>query len=132
MGIIKERKFDPLSSNVINAALCVHKDLGPGFIESIYEEALKVELQKRNICFEAQRRIDVFYANKLVGYHILDLLVEGKLVVELKAASEINELFSAQVKSYLKATKSDIGLLLNFGTSMLGIKRVVLNYKDIE
>ena len=130
MGIIVERKFDSLSSRVISAALCVHKELGAGFLENIYEEALKLELQKRDICFVSQKRIEVFYSDKVVGSHILDLLVEEQLILELKATSEMNELFLAQVKSYLKATKCDVGLLLNFGTSKLGIKRIVLNYED--
>lgn len=121
MGII----FDELSNRVIGAALEVHKRLGPGFMEAIYEQALKVELAKRKISFEAQMQIQIWYDDQIVGTHVLDLLVEGRLVVELKAVKRLDDIHSAQLLSYLRATGAGVGLILNFNSPTLVIKRYV-------
>ena len=78
-------KFDSLSSKIIGAAIQVHRELGPGYIESIYEEALKVEFARRKINFEHQKEIKIYYRGVNVGKHRLDLLVENEIIVELKA-----------------------------------------------
>ncbi len=117
--------FEKLSEVIIGAAIKVHKELGPGFLESIYEEALKVELSETNISFECQKEIKIEYHGKKVGTHRLDLVIEKKIIVELKAVKELTDAHIAQLISYLKATDLKVGLLLNFAKPILEIKRVV-------
>ena len=124
------RSFDNLSGNVIAAAIEVHKRLGPGFLESIYERALCLELSDRGIPFEAQKSIHILYGERLVGDHMLDLLVDCKLVVELKAVKALEDIHFAQVKSYLHATGLKVGLLMNFNSRILDTRRVVLRFED--
>ena len=117
-----------LSGLVIGAALEVHRSLGPGFLESVYEEALCVELGLREIAFQRQVPVAVEYKGHAVGEGRLDLLVAGRLVVELKAVESILPVHQAQVISYLKATGHQLGLLINFTVPVLktGIKRIIL------
>ncbi len=115
---------DQLTSRIIAAAINVHKALGPGFLESVYEQALALELAAAGIRFESQKLIPVTYRGQPVGEHRLDLLVEGQVVVELKAVSELAPIFFATVRSYLKAAHLETGLLLNFAAIPLTIKRV--------
>jgi GxxExxY protein len=117
--------FDELSSKVIAAAIEVHKQLGPGFLESVYENALRIELANRGIAFEAQKQIPVLYNGKNVGTHILDIMVEGHLIVELKAISALEDVHFAQVRSYLCATGAKVGLLMNFNSNTLVVKRIM-------
>ena len=121
----ESRQFEDLSRKIIGASIEVHSELGPGFIESIYEEALKVELSEHNLKFDAQKEINIEYLGVLVGVHRLDLLVENQIIVELKAVKELTDVHFAQLRSYLKATDFKIGLLLNFSKPTLEIKRVV-------
>jgi GxxExxY protein len=113
-----------LSGQVIDAAIAVHKALGPGFLESVYENALCVELSTRHIRYERQKTIKILYAGTEVGEHRLDLLVEGKLMVELKAVKAIEDIFFAVGRSYLKAADIEDGLQLNFAAMPLTIKRI--------
>lgn len=119
-------EFEVLSGKVIEAAIDVHRQLGPGFLESIYENAMKVALRKRGILFEFQKEVFVFYDGQEVGVHRLDLIVQGEIVVELKAIRALEDVHFAQVRSYLKATGLHVGLLLNFNAPTLIIKRIVL------
>ena len=121
-----------LNDRVIGAAIEVHKALGPGFLESIYESALCLELERRDIVHERQKRIPVLYQNIPVGEHRLDLLIEGKLVVELKAISAIEPIHFATVRSYLKAMQLQTGLILNFAQTTLEIKRVGREFTQRE
>ena len=118
--------FEVLSGRIIEAALDVHKALGPGFLESIYENALKVALRRRNLPFESQQDVRIFYASEEVGAHRLDLVVNREIVVELKAIKALEDIHFAQVRSYLKATGLHVGLLMNFNSPTLVVKRVVL------
>jgi len=118
-------QFDELSQKVIGAAIEVHKELGPGFLENIYEEALKIELAEYNISYEYQKEIKVEYLGVVVGLHRLDLIVENKIIIELKAVKELADIHFAQLRSYLKATGLKIGLLFNFAKPTLEIRRVV-------
>jgi GxxExxY protein len=117
--------FEVLSGQIIEAAISVHKELGPGFLESIYENALKVALRHRGIVYEPQKEVVIVFENEEVGVHRLDLLVGGEIVVELKAIKALEDVHFAQVKSYLKATKLHVGLLLNFNAPTLVVKRIV-------
>jgi GxxExxY protein len=119
-------EFEALSGRIIEAALHVHKELGAGFIEGIYDNAMKVALRKREIPFESQKEVPVFYGGEEVGLHRLDLVVNNEIIVELKAIKALEEIHFAQIKSYLKATGLHVGLLLNFNAPTLTIKRFVL------
>ncbi|MDO8585669.1 MAG: GxxExxY protein [Armatimonadota bacterium] len=119
--------FDELSNRVIGAAVEVHKQLGPGFMETIYEQALKIELTKRMIAFESQKQIRVRYESQVTGNHTLDLVVEGQPIVELKAVKALEDVHYAQLRSYLRAMGLSVGLLLNFNSPTLIIKRVECN-----
>ena len=119
-------EFEDLSGRVIAAAIDVHKQLGPGFLESIYENALKVALRARGLSFDSQQEVAIFYEGHQVGVHRLDFTVQGEIVVELKAIKALEDVHFAQVRSYLKATGLHVGLLLNFNAPVLVIKRIVL------
>ena len=114
-----------MSNQIIGAAIKVHKELGPGFLESIYEEALKVELSKNELDFASQVEVQIEYLGVPVGLHRLDLLVQNEVIVELKAVKELADIHFAQLRSYLKATGMKVGLLLNFSKPTLEVRRVV-------
>ena len=119
-----------LSTEIIGAAIEVHKQLGPGLIESAYETCLAQEMSLRGIAFERQKPLPLTYkGTKLDCGYRLDFLVEGLVVVELKAVKKFEPVHKAQMLTYLKLTSCKLGLLLNFHTILLktGIKRVVLN-----
>jgi GxxExxY protein len=118
--------FEALSGRIIEAAIAVHKSLGPGFLETIYEAALKVSLGHRQIAYECQKEVRIAFEGEEVGIHRLDLLVGDEIVVELKAIKALEDLHFAQVRSYLKATGLHVGLLMNFNVPTLVIKRIVL------
>ena len=118
-------QFEDLSSKIIGAAIAVHRGLGPGFLENIYEEALKIELTKQSIQFEYQKEIQITYSGETAGAHRLDLLVENSIVVELKTVKTLADIHYAQLRSYLKATGLKVGLLFNFSKPTLEVKRVV-------
>lgn len=113
-----------LTEQVIGAAIRVHTELGPGFLESIYEEALAVEFRLIGLRFERQKPVPIFYRAQPVGEHRVDLFVENSLVVELKAITALEKVHFAVLRSYLKALGVSHGLLLNFAGTRLTIKRV--------
>lgn len=117
--------FKDLSYEIINSAIHVHNILGPGFSERIYEEAFCIELKKRNLPLERQKLIEVHYDGIKVGEYILDLIIDEKVLLELKATSEHNPIYESQVFSYLKATGLKLGILINFGTKKLTFKRII-------
>jgi GxxExxY protein len=116
-----------LTGEVIGAAIEVHKELGPGYLESTYESALAVEFELRGICASRQHQVHLMYKGYSVGEGRLDFLVETVLVVELKAVEQLIPLHTAQVMSYLKVTGCRLGLLLNFNTPIMknGIRRII-------
>ena len=115
---------EELIRKVIGAAINVHRELGPGFLESVYEEALAVELEQEGIRFEKQKIIPILYLGKKVGEHRLDMLVEDCLIIENKAVSDLDPIFFGVARSYLKAAGKRDALLLNFAAMPLTIKRV--------
>jgi len=123
------QQVDALAKAVIGAAIEVHRVLGPGSLESVYEEALTIELKLRGIPFDRQKGISVDYKGHAVGEGRLDLVVDGGLVVELKAVESLAPIHPAQVISYLKALSLPLGLLIKFNVPRLkdGIKRIVLS-----
>src|SRR5512138_3731422 len=118
-------EHEELTGSVIGAAIEVHKVLGPGFLEAIYENALALELQARGIRFERQLAVPILYRGSEVGHHQLDLLAAGVIVVELKAVKALEDVHFAVVRSYLRATGREHGLILNFAKPRLEIKRVI-------
>ena len=118
-----------ITDKILAAAIRVHRELGPGYLESIYEEALCVELAAMGLAVERQKSVEVRYRNRIVGMHRLDLLVEFRVVVELKAIKEFEPIHFSVVRSYLKATGLETGLLLNFHSVPLAIKRIGREYE---
>jgi GxxExxY protein len=115
----------------INGAVFeVNKVLGPGFLEKVYENALLIELKKRRLKAESQVPIKVFYKENVVGEYIADILVEGKVIVELKTVETIDKIHEAQLLNYLKATGMRVGILVNFKHPKAEIKRMVLNLPE--
>jgi len=125
---MRNNETDPLTEQIIGAAIEVHRHLGPGLLETIYEEALGVELGLRGIPFRRQVEVDVRYKGHVIKGQRLDMLVGGEVIVEVKALSQIPEVATAQVLSYLKATGLQRALLINFGAARLvdGVKRLSL------
>ena len=118
-----------LTDRILAAAIRVHRKLGPGFLESIDEEALCIELAAMGLTFERQKSVELHYRDQVVGLHRLDLLVESKVVVELKAIKEYEPIHYSVVRSYMKATGLATGLLLNYHSVPFGIKRVGREFK---
>lgn len=116
-----------ISEQVIGAAIEVHRQLGPGHKEVVYEEALAYELRLRGVAFERQKPVKILYKQHLCGDSQLDLVVAGKVVVELKAVEKLHPQHSAQCRSYLVATGLQLGLVLNFNAPRLidGLDRVI-------
>lgn len=117
--------YEELTRNIIGAAMEVHRTLGFGFLESVYEEALAVELPLRKIPFERQKEIDVFYKDRSVKQFKCDLFIDRAILVELKAIKDLTNIERAQVLNYLKASQLKLGLLINFGSASLQYKRII-------
>jgi len=117
--------YQALTAKIIGAAIDVHRQLGPGFIESIYENALVLELRKRGLKVAQQQEVIIKYNGIEVGRHRLDLLIDDTIIVELKSIKNIEDVHFAIVKSYLKATGKNHGLLINFAKTKLETKRVI-------
>ncbi|MGR3301703.1 MAG: GxxExxY protein [Candidatus Scalindua sp.] len=120
-----ELEHKELTEKIIGAAIQVHQQLGPGFIESIYEKALMIEFRKQGLQVKEQQEVIVKYDDIEVGRHRLDLFIEGTIIVELKAIRDLEDIHFAIVKSYLKSVDKKYGLLLNFAKVKLEIKRVI-------
>ena len=121
-------EINKISEEIIGCAIEVHKNLGPGLLESLYEEALCIEFKLRDINFKRQVVIPVKYKEHKIGEHRIDIIVKEKVIVELKAVDNIIPVFEAQILSYIKMTGLKLGLLINFNVPALkeGIQRVIL------
>jgi len=119
------KRFDEITERIIGCAYTVANALGNGFLEKAYENALAHELRKSGLTVEQQKNIQVFYDGIIVGDYAADLLVEGSVLVELKAVKALDEIHIAQCLNYLKATGLKVCLLLNFGTAKVQVKRLV-------
>ena len=120
-----EYKYQELTGNIINAAHAVHNKLGYGFLEKVYHNSLLIELQERDLQVETQKPIKVYYNNQIVGDFFADLVVENKVIVEVKSYDKYLAVFEAQLLNYLKAADFKVGLIINFGPSVQ-VKRMVL------
>ena len=117
--------FKALSFAIIGAAMEVHKILGPGFLEAVYQAALEKELNLRGIPFQYQVELPVIYKESLVGIYKADLVIDGKIIVEIKGISKLNASHNAQALHYLAATGLQLAIIINFGASSLEYHRVV-------
>jgi len=108
-------KHQEITEQIIKGFYNAYHNLGYGFLERVYENAMMIELRKLGLSAVQQERINVYYEGEVVGEYFADLLVEGKVLVELKAAQQIADEHEAQLLNYLKATKHEVGLILNFG-----------------
>ena len=117
--------YPELSYQIMKHVFEVHNQLGPGFSENIYEEALAYEFGMNGIEFERQKSIQLSYKGRIVGSYRLDIVVDQKIILELKAVTALNELFKAQLLSYLKATGLRLGILINFGSLKVETDRIV-------
>ncbi len=116
--------FKELSYKIIGAAMEVHRVLGPGFLEAVYEAALAHELTLRGIPFERQKELPVYYKGQLVGHYVADFVIDGQIILELKAVSGLTKAHEAQAHNYLTATGLRLAILINFADS-LQQKRIV-------
>lgn len=119
-----------LSKTVIGCAVKVSRGLGHGFLEKVYEEALAVEMEEAGLAYERQKNVAVQYRNRVVGEYCCDFVVDKRLLLELKALGALNHNHQAQVMNYLKAMDINVGLLLNFGTPILDVRRIVRCYNE--
>jgi len=119
-------KHRELTAKIIDCAYKVHRELGFGFLESVYQNALVIELTKAGLQAEKEKKIQVNYDGQVVGDFVADILVEEKIILELKSVRELHPAHEAQLINYLKATGIEVGLLINFG-ERVDIKRKVLD-----
>jgi len=122
-------KHKEITDKILKAYYKVYNSLGYGFLEKVYENALQIELNYTGLRTEKQREITVYYNNVKVGEYFCDLLVENCVIIELKACETIREEHEAQLINYLKATRLEVGLLLNFGTKPEFKRKVYSNYR---
>lgn len=123
--MIKEQyKYSDLTSKIIGCAMTVHKTLGNGFQEVIYQRALEIEMQMAGIGFSREFEMPIFYRGEQIGTRRVDFLVEGQVSVELKAITKLEDVHLAQAINYLEAYNLEIGLLINFGENSLNFKRL--------
>ena len=119
-------KHQEITSKIIKCVYTVHKNLGFGFLENVYQNALMIELANADLNAEKEKKIQVLYNGQIVGDYIADIVVENKIICELKSTKEINPAHEAQLVNYLKATGLEVGLLINFG-EQVKVKRKVLD-----
>ena len=122
----KKFKHKEVTEQILNAAFEVHNILGCGFLEKVYENSLVYELKQRGLKVETQKEIKVVYKKTEVGLYIADVVVEDKVIVELKTVEEINSIHQAQLLNYLKSSGYEVGLILNFAKTRLEYKRMVI------
>jgi GxxExxY protein len=123
--VIKNK--DPLTEKIIGSAYKVHSELGPGFSEGIYHNALKIALEKNELKYQTEKNYNILFQGKYVGKLRLDLIIEDKVVVEVKALTgNIPTVYELQVLSYLKASGYKVGLLINFGNKSCQVRRLMV------
>lgn len=122
--IKEEYKYSELTAKIIGCAMTVHKTLGNGFQEVIYQRALEIEMSMEGLAFNREFEMPIFYREQQIGTRRVDFLVEGKVSVELKAITKLEDVYFAQAINYLEAYNLEIGLLINFGEASLNFKRL--------
>ena len=127
----QEFKYADLTGVIRDSAYHVYRELGSGFLEKVYENALAVELEQRSIKFEQQKPVTVGYRGRIVGEYVADMLIDNKVIIELKAVRTVEDTHFAQLFNYLKATGYEVGLLINFGPRFT-FKRRIYNNKSVS
>ena len=122
----KEIIYKDLSYEIIGVAMEVHRELGNGFLEKVYENALMVLLNERGIKAEQQKEIKVYFRGAIIGNYIADILIEDSIIVEFKTVERIVDIHRAQVMNYLKATRLKLAMIINFKNKSLEYERIVL------
>lgn len=117
--------FKDISKIIVDSAYEVHKILGSGYLEKVYENALIKELESRNIKCEQQVPLEVYYKDDIVGNYIADIIVDKEIILEIKAIEALDKKHFAQLLNYLKATRKKLGFVINFGTPRIQIKRII-------
>ena len=118
--------FKEESYRIIGACMEVHRNLGPGFLEPVYQESLEHEMKVQKITFQRQQKLDLFYnGTKLQKYYVADFVCFGQIIMEIKAINFLNQLSCSQLVNYLKATNFQLGLLVNFGERSLNYRRFI-------
>ena len=118
-------KHHHITEKIIGAAYKVHNTLGSGFLEKVYQNSLAIELQSLNFIVDVEKPIKVYYFGEIVGNYIADITVDDKVIIEIKAIKELSDIHEVQLVNYLKATGIEVGLLINFGTSVQVKRRVM-------
>ncbi len=127
--IKEEYKYSDITEKIIGCAMKVHSELGNGFQEVIYQRCLQLEMKKQGLNFSREVEIPIFYDHVNVGTRRVDFLVEEKILVEMKAVTQLEKVHLAQALNYLEAFKLQVGLLLNFGSTRLEFKRLTIEHK---
>ena len=122
----RDKRGDSLSALIIECIIEVHRALGPGFLESIYQNALEIELQRRELKIEKEKELTIRYRDEIVGRHRLDLVVEDSVIIELKTVDDLSKAHYAQVRSYLAASNMTLGILVNFSAFKADFRRITL------
>src|SRR6056297_2767124 len=123
-------KHASITEKIIQAAYTVHNVLGFGFLEKVYQNAMIIELQKIGIKVQSESPVKVYYENEIVGDYVTDVIVEDKVLLELKAVKELSGIHEVQLVNYLKATGIEVGLLINFGPSVQIKRKIFDKYKS--
>ena len=122
-------EYKNITEKIIGCAFRVYNKMGFGFLESVYENCLQIELKKSGLTFESQKSINVYYDDQIVGQYIADIIVQDTIIVELKSVRKIVTAHEMQLVNYLTATKMPVGLIINFGEEKVEIKRKVRDLK---
>ena len=117
-------KFSDITEKIIGCAMKVHRELGSGFQEYIYQRALEIELKKAQIKFLREYEMPIYYQGEKIGMRIVDFFIDEKIMVELKAVTDLEDVHLAQALNYLEASGHEVGLLINFGAKSLQFKRL--------
>ena len=123
---MKNYKHCEITEKIIGAAYKVHNTLGSGFLEKVYQNSIVIEIRALGFSVEAEKPMKVYYHGEVVGNYVADIIVEGKVILEIKAVKELSGIHEAQILNYLKATGIEVGLLINFGRSV-NIKRRIMD-----
>ncbi|MDH3229863.1 MAG: GxxExxY protein [Alphaproteobacteria bacterium] len=126
MGTDRARPHDALTETIIECIIPVHRILGPGFLESVYQNALEIELRQQNLKIEKEKEVTIEYRGEIVGRHRLDLVVESSIIIELKTVEALSKAHYAQLRSYLAASGLTFGILVNFSEFKADFRRVEL------
>jgi GxxExxY protein len=130
-GVDRAMIEDDLTRRIISCVIRVHQDLGPGFLESVYKRALLIEFHEQGLAFDVEKEIVIRYKAQEVGRHRLDLLVQGQVIVEIKAVETLTKAHFAQIRSYLHAAALRTGLLINFAADRADFRRIIAKSRSV-